>query len=251
MKKNQIKCIETGVIFPSVSIASKMMNINKKSISMCVNGKIKKAGGYRFEKIFTIHSKEKSVESVVTVENSIDNMVKNFGNNTTETEYLDVISFLLKEYCNYRIMTAKKKDEFFEMKVKYEEYAALNDKYIVLQLENKQLQQQLNNHPQSDNELKAEFDKILEEKRVKWENLVEMYESVCNERDGLTERIQIIINAPEYKSFAERESREGRERAQKEKEAWNNIDNVNDEFSMFASVPRRRTITDYEDERLA
>ena len=122
---------------------------------------------------------------------------------------------------------------------------------IVLQLENKQLQQQLNNHPQSDNELKAEFDKILEEKRVKWENLVEMYESVCNERDGLTERIQIIINAPEYKSFAERESREGRERAQKEKEAWNNIDNVNDEFSMFASVPRRRTITDYEDERLA
>ena len=68
---------------------------------------------------------------------------------------------------------------------------------------------------------------------------------------ALTERIQIIIKSPEYRSFAERESREGRERAQKEKEAWNNIDNVNDEFSMFASVPRRRTITDYEDERLA
>ena len=77
-----------------------------------------------------------------------------------------------------------------------------------------------------------------------------MYESVCSERDGLTERIQIIINAPEYKSFAERESREGRERAQKEKEAWNIVDNTNDEFSMFASAPRRRTITDIDDDRL-
>ena len=82
-------------------------------------------------------------------------------------------------------------------------------------------------------------------------NLVEMYESVCNERNGLSERIQIIIKSPEYKTFSERESREGRERAQKEKETWNIVDNVNDEFSMFASAPRRRTITDIDDERLA
>lgn len=251
MKKKQIRCIETGVIFPSVSVASKTMNINKKSISMCVNGKIKKAGGYRFEKVFTIHGKEKSAESVVTVENSVGNMVKDFGNSISESEYLDVISFLLKEYCDYRTMTAKKKDEFFAMKVKYDEYAALNDKYIALQLEYEQLKQQLKQQePQSDNELRAEFDKILDEKRTKFENLVHLYENVCNERDGLTERIQIIIKSPEYKTFSERESREGRERAQKEKEAWNNIDNINDEFSMFESAPRKKTITDYEDNRL-
>jgi hypothetical protein len=286
--KRKIKCIELNKVFDSVQEASKELNISKSLISMCINKKRDTANGYHFTKVKGKHKKELNMFtpisdtiskqfSVQTVDtqgesdsdvhtnvhadvhtNSVNVTEKSVESDFVESEYLDTIAFLLKEYCNYRAMTMKKKDEFFAMKVKYDEYAALNNKYIALQLENKQLQQQynklqaqqLNNHPQSNDELRAEFDKILEEKRAKWENLVEMYESVCNERDGLTERIQIIINAPEYKSFAERESREGRERAKKEKEAWNNIDNINDEFSMFESAPRRRTITDYEDERL-
>lgn len=240
MKKKKIRCIETGVIFPSASVASKMMNINKKSISMCANGKIKKAGGYRFEKVLDIHSQNKTVESIETVENSVDNMVKDFGN---------VISFLLKEYCDYRVMTAKKKDEFFAMKVKYDEYAALNDKYIALQLENKKLKQELSNQPHSNEELQAEFDKILEEKRAKFENLVHLYEKVCNERDGLSDRIQTIISAPEYKPFRNRERREGNERAKKDKEEWNIVDDTDDEFSAFGTFPeRKQTQKHYDDD---
>lgn len=252
MKKKKIRCIETGVIFPSASVASKMMNINKKSISMCANGKIKKAGGYRFEKVLDIHSQNKTVESIETVENSVDNMAKIFCNNITESEYINAISFLLKEYCDYRVMTAKKKDEFFAMKIKYDEYAALNDKYIALQLENKQLKQQLSNQLQSNksnDELQAEFDKILDEKRAKFENLVHLYEKVCNERDGLSDRIQTIISAPEYKPFRNRERREGNERAKKDKEEWNIVDDTDDEFSAFGTFPeRKQTQKHYDDD---
>ncbi len=211
MKKKKIRCIETGVIFPSASVASKMMNINKKTISMCANGKIKKAGGYRFEKVLDIHSQNKTVESIETVENSVDNM-----------------------------------------EIKYDEYAALNDKYIALQLENKQLKQQLSNQLQSNksnDELQAEFDKILDEKRAKFENLVHLYEKVCNERDGLSDRIQTIISAPEYKPFRNRERREGNERAKKDKEEWNIVDDTDDEFSAFGTFPeRKQTQKHYDDD---
>ena len=229
MKKKKIRCIETGVIFPSASVASKMMNINKKSISMCANGKIKKAGGYRFEKVLDIHSQNKTVESIDTVENSIDNMVKDFSNNIADLK--NIIDMMINDFIDYRERTIKLRDEYKRLKAEYEE---------------------LKSHPHSNysnDELQTEFDKILEEKRAKFENLVHLYEKVCNERDGLTERIQIIINAPEYKSFRNRERQEGNERAKKDKEEWNIIDDTDDEFSAFGTFPeRKQTQKHYEDD---
>ena len=242
MKKKKIRCIETGVIFPSASIASKIMNINKKSISMCANGKIKKAGGYRFEKVFDIHSQNKTVESVETVENSIGNMVKDFGNNITESEYINAISFLLKEYCNYREMTAKKKDDFFAMKTKYNEYAALNDKYIALQLENKQLKQQLSNQPQSNNDLQAEFDKILEEKRAKFESLVKKYTFLEGECMSARDKLNEFKKSDEYKKYAERQRKASRLR---DKQMFKDD---TDGFSSFEDVPMRQTQKHYDDD---
>ena len=244
MKKKKIRCVETGVIFPSASVASKMMNINKKSISMCANGKIKKAGGYRFEKVLDIHSQNKTVESIEKVENSVDNMAKVFGNNITESEYINAISFLLKEYCDYRVMTAKKKDEFFAMKVKYDEYAALNDKYIALQLENKQLKQQLSNQPQSNNDLQAEFDKILEEKRAKFENLVKKYTFLEGECMSARDKLNEFKKSDEYKKYAERQRKASRLR---DKQMFE--DDTDDDFSAFGVFPeRKQTQTHYDDD---
>ena len=67
----------------------------------------------------------------------------------------------------------------------------------------------------------------------KFNNLLDKYKKVCNDRDGLKERIQIIIESPEYQSFRERERREGNKIAQKNKEAWNLEDNTDDEFPWF------------------
>lgn len=244
-----IKCIETGIIYASISQASKETKIKRQSISMCVNGKRKSAGGFKFINCDTLQHIECDTATDEKYNNDNENS-KIVLHETKEesdtlkrdvTELKSVIDLMVTDFMQYRGNALKMLDVFKKLKSDHEE---LQQQYNKLQA------QQLNNHPQSNDELRAEFDKILEEKRVKWENLVEMYESVCNERDGLTERIQIIISAPEYKTFSERESREGRERAQKEKEAWNIVDDTNDEFSMFASAPRRKTITDIDDDRL-
>ena len=44
-----IRCIETGEIFTSVRDAGRKTNICSMSISYCLNGKQKTAGGYRWE----------------------------------------------------------------------------------------------------------------------------------------------------------------------------------------------------------
>ena len=46
-----IKCIETNKTYPSAAQAAKELGITKAAISMCVNGKRKKANGYTFIKI--------------------------------------------------------------------------------------------------------------------------------------------------------------------------------------------------------
>ena len=224
-----IKCIETGIIYTSISQASKETKIKRQSISMCVNGKRKSAGGFKFINCDTLqHIECDTATDSKTVLHETKEESDTLKRDVTELK--SAIDLMITDFINYRERTIK-----------------LRDEYKKLQSEHEVLKDQ----PQTNNELQVEFDKILEEKRAKFEKLVQMYENVCNERDGLSERIQTIINADEYKSFRDRERREGNEKAKKEKEAWNNIDNVNDEFSMFASVPRRRTITDYEDERLA
>ena len=46
MKK--VKCIETGITYNSAREAEKSLNISYKTISKCINGKAKSAGGYHF-----------------------------------------------------------------------------------------------------------------------------------------------------------------------------------------------------------
>lgn len=43
MKKKAIQCVETGIVYESTKEASIALNINVKSITMCVNGKRKKS----------------------------------------------------------------------------------------------------------------------------------------------------------------------------------------------------------------
>lgn len=45
----KIICIELGKEFPSVKMASELTNINKNSISACLNGRSNSAGGYHWE----------------------------------------------------------------------------------------------------------------------------------------------------------------------------------------------------------
>ncbi|MDY4495005.1 MAG: GIY-YIG nuclease family protein [Erysipelotrichaceae bacterium] len=47
-KKRPIKCVETGIIYDSVSEAHRKTNILKSSLSMCLNGKSKTAGKYHW-----------------------------------------------------------------------------------------------------------------------------------------------------------------------------------------------------------
>lgn len=46
-----VVCVETGVVFPSLSEASRQMGIGFRNISSCLNGKQKSAGGYHWQKV--------------------------------------------------------------------------------------------------------------------------------------------------------------------------------------------------------
>ena len=150
------------------------------------------------------------------------------NNNIADTEYLGCLLLVFQAFVTYRNNALKMREEYISLKAEYEE---------------------LKSHPHSNDELQAEFDKILEEKRAKFENLVHLYEKVCNERDGLSDRIQTIISAPEYKPFRNRERQEGSERAKKDKEEWNIVDDTDDEFSAFGTFPeRKQTQKHYDDD---
>lgn len=50
-QKKKIKCIETEIIYPSLTEASASTNINIYNMSRCCNGYLKTAGGYRWRYI--------------------------------------------------------------------------------------------------------------------------------------------------------------------------------------------------------
>lgn len=222
-----IKCIETGVIYPSISQASKQTGIKRQSISMCVNRKRKKANGFTFVKSDTLQHIEcdSATDEKINSGNEKSKVVLHATDEKSDTlqhnivDLKNVIDMMITDFIAYRERTIKMRDEYQKLKTEYEK---------------------LKSHPHSNEELQAEFDKILEEKRAKFENLVYLYEKVCNERDGLSDRIQTIISAPEYKPFRNRERQEGSERAKKDKEEWNIIDDTDDEFSAFGVFPERK-----------
>ena len=45
----KVRCIETGIVYPSASEASRQTGINQSGISRCRNGAYKTAGGYHWE----------------------------------------------------------------------------------------------------------------------------------------------------------------------------------------------------------
>lgn len=252
--KRKIKCVELNKVFDSIQEASKELNISKSLISMCINKKRDTANGYHFKKVKGKHKKESQTftpisdtiskqfpaQSVDTQENKGDSVHTdvltdihtNFDNITeksfVESDLKNIIDMMINDFIAYRERTIKLRNEYKKIKEEYEE---------------------LKKHPQSNEELQAEFDKTLEEKRAKFENLVHLYEKVCNERDGLSDRIQTIISAPEYEPFRNRERQEGSERAKKDKEEWNIIDDTDDEFSAFGTFPeRKQTQKHYDDD---
>ena len=259
--KRKIKCVELNKVFGSVQEASKELNISKSLISMCINKKRDTANGYHFKKVKGKHKKESQTftpisdtiskqfpaQSVDTQENKGDSIhtdvltdIHTIFDNITEKSFVEsdlknIIDMMIADFIAYRERTIKLRDEYKKLKEEYEE---------------------LKSHPhsnQSNDELQAEFDKILDEKRAKFENLVHLYKNVCNERDGLSDRIRTIISSPEYKPFRNRERREANERAKKDKEEWNIIDDTDDdtddEFSAFGTFPeRKQTQKHYEDD---
>ena len=50
-KKNAVKCLESGVIYKSVTDASKQTGISRYSITKCCSGITEAAGGYHWERI--------------------------------------------------------------------------------------------------------------------------------------------------------------------------------------------------------
>lgn len=46
-----VRCIETGVVYSSLEVASKHFNTTSRSLSMCLSGKQKTAMGYHFEEV--------------------------------------------------------------------------------------------------------------------------------------------------------------------------------------------------------
>lgn len=47
----QVKCIDTGIVYPSTRYASRQTGVNQASISSCCNGKLKTAGKLHWEYI--------------------------------------------------------------------------------------------------------------------------------------------------------------------------------------------------------
>lgn len=85
MKKVPIKCNETNIIYSSAIEASKAMNLNVKSISKVLNGKLKKTGGYTFIKVKddTAHAAaNKSVVKKTSKPNIININLSNIPPNT-------------------------------------------------------------------------------------------------------------------------------------------------------------------------
>lgn len=50
-KPTKVKCIETGIIYPTTLAAEKDTGVQCSHISECANGKRKSAGGYRWKKV--------------------------------------------------------------------------------------------------------------------------------------------------------------------------------------------------------
>ena len=221
MKKKIIQCVETGIVYESVKEASIALNINVKSITMCVNGKRKKAGGYTFITYSNMVTDDSNNKGNANNSNMVTD---DSNNNIADTEYLGCLLLVFQAFTAYRNNALKMREEYQKLKAEYEE---------------------LKLHPQSNQsneELQAEFDKILEEKRAKFENLVKKYTFLEGECMSARDKLNEFKKSDEYKKYAERQRKASRLR---DKQMFE--DNT-DGFSSFEDVPIRQTQKHYDDD---
>ena len=247
--KRKIKCIELNKVFNSVQEASKELNISKSLISMCINKKRDTTNGYHFKKVKGKHKKESqtftpisdtiskqfSAQSIDTQVNKGDSVLTdvltdvhtNFDNITkksfVESDLKNIIDMMINDFIAYRERTIKLRDAYQKLKTEYEE---------------------LKSHPHSNEELQAEFDKILEEKRAKFENLVKKYTFLEGECMSARDKLNEFKKSDEYKKYAERQRKASRLR---DKQMFE--DDTDDDFSAFGVFPeRKQTQTHYDDD---
>ena len=245
--KRKIKCVELNKVFNSIQEASKELNISKSLISMCINKKRDTANGYHFKKVKGKHKKESQTftpisdtiskqfpaQSVDTQENKSDSIHTdvltdvhtNFDDITeksfVESDLKNIIDMMINDFIAYRERTIKLRSEYKKLKAEYEA---------------------LKNQPQSNEELKAEFDKILKEKRAKFENLVKKYTFLEGECMSARDKLNEFKKSNEYKKYAERQSKASRLR---DKQMF---EDDTDGFSNFEDVPMRQTQKHYDDD---
>ena len=219
MKKKTIQCVETGIIYNSVKEASIVLNINVKSITMCVNGKRKKAGGYTFITYSNMVTDDSNNKGNANNSNMVTDDSNNKGN--IEFEYLGYLLLVFQAFAAYRNNALKMREEYIALKAEYEA---------------------LKNQPQTNEELQAEFDKILEEKRAKFENLVKKYTFLEGECMSARDKLNEFKKSDEYKKYAERQRKASRLR---DKQMF---EDDTDGFSSFEDVPMRQTQKHYDDD---
>ena len=226
MKKKTIQCVETGIVYKSVKEASIVLNINVKSITMCVNGKRKKAGGYTFITYSNMVTDDSNNKGNTDNSNMVTDDSNNKGN--TEFEYIGYLLLVFQAFAAYRNNALKMREEYIALKAEYEES----------QRQYKEIQSQ----PQSNEELQAEFDKILEEKRAKFENLVKKYTFLEGECMSAQDKLNEFKKSDEYKKYTERQRKASRLR---DKQMF---EDDTDGFSNFEDVPMRQAQKHYEDD---
>ena len=218
MKKKIIQCVETGIVYESVKEASIALNINVKSITMCVNGKRKKAGGYTFITYSNMVTDDSNNKGNANNSNMVTD---DSNNNIADTEYLGCLLLVFQAFTAYRNNALKMREEYQKLKAEYEE---------------------LKSHPHSNDELQAEFDKILEEKRATFENLVKKYTFLEGECMSARDKLNEFKKSDEYKKYAERQRKASRLR---DKQMF---EDDTDGFSSFEDVPMRQTQKHYDDD---
>jgi len=245
--KRKIKCVELNKVFGSVQEASKELNISKSLISMCINKKRDTANGYHFKKVKGKHKKESqtftpisdtiskqfSAQSIDIQVNKGDSVLTdvlmdvhtNFDNITeksfVESDLKNIIDMMINDFIAYRERTIKLRDAYQKLKTEYEE---------------------LKSHPHSNEELQAEFDKILDEKRDKFENIVKKYTFLEGECMSARDKLNEFKKSDEYKKYAERQRKASRLR---DKQMF---EDDTDGFSSFEDVPMRQTQKHYDDD---
>ena len=196
-----IKCIETNKTYPSAAQAAKELGITKAAISMCVNGKRKKANGYTFIKINNnkvntdIVNNEKVNTDKVNTNIVNTNIVNNKVNNEDNTDIVNTqevnnnkVNDEVNTHSDSDCDTSTEKSDFYKNlfyqcindfnKYRDNKIYPLIDKAKLLQEENEKLKEQRNKVIESvaDDTTISELKEIIEAQAKEIEKLNNEYD---------------------------------------------------------------------------